>query len=1354
MMHRHMGTPSCPPDDDLSAFNRGELSPAALDAIAAHLESCPRCELVLQEAERAPDAVISALRHLRSQGSAEIAESAGRVQDPPRTPLLPGYEILGELGRGGMGVVYKARQLGLNRVTAVKMVLAGSHAGAEALKRFQAEAQAAAALHHPHIVAVYDVGTQDGCPFYSMEYVAGGTLKERLQGPPQPVRQAARLIETLARAVHYAHERGIVHRDLKPANILLQKEFTTEDTENTEENRGKPGASLPPLSSVFSVSSVVKNCIPKITDFGLAKRLDSGHQTRSGWVVGTPSYMAPEQASGKANRAGRAVDIHALGAILYEMLTGRPPFLAESWETTLARIQAEEPVPPRRLRSNCPRDLETICLKCLEKEPGKRYPLALALADDLARFLAGEPIRARPVGFVERAWRWSRRNPIVAGLTAAVFALLVTVGVVIAVAYLQTSLALKHAREERGLARAAEQGERAERLRNAKLLYAADVALAARVWQSPNGAAQAVQALLTTHLPKPGQEDLREFAWYYQWNLLQNSAVTFHGSPYPVRALAFGPNGQPVILYENLHLWSWEIARGQVPRQVRIFEPFSWNGEMPLDPPANAFALAPDGSTLAVARQDGTVRLLEFATGRVKQILQGHGTPVLHIAFSDQAKVVATISADRTARLWEVSTGRPLHVFEKFDPACGSCAVSSDGAWLAVGNQGNRAGLDVSLYGKDDGAVRLLRGQSSASAIAFSPDDQFLASGSTQGEVLLWDVATGNRVQTPEAHATAVTCLQFSPDGKMLASASQDGLIKLWSVEAARSAQTRKGHTASVTTLAFSADGRALLSGSEDGTAKLWEDLRPAAEPKPKPALLGREEPLPASSPGDYMRPWISSIAISPDGKTLAIVKPGSIELRDVKTGIIYHRLDMIRGRPAAFSPDGSILAIGNQAGEVSLWSVATGRLLHEFPSPTNPAAGLTGSVAALAFSPDGRWLGAGYGGRYWAGLPVHPQIIKIWEVSSYRETATLRGHRDAVNGIAFLPDSQTLVSGSQDGSVRFWRVSDWQQTHGWPVPGAAPDRGVYCLALSPHGEILAAGTAQGSIVLWNMADGEVLSQWRGHASTIQELCFSADGKTLATASRDKTVKIWQVASGRELLTLAGHSNWVFALAFSPDGKTLVSGGTDATYRFWRTLPGPEAAAWRATERAILERTTAFNARGSGLPSVVVAGNLLKNGSFEEGPDPGPWRPLAAASTALPGWTVSHGTVDVPGPVARSAHGKRCLDLNGQGPGSVEQTFATVSGQPYRVTFDLAGHPFGPPITKVRVTAAGHSADFAFDSMGRIFGDLGWVCKSWGFTATAPATTLSFSSLDTPGSCGPFLDNVAVVPIRPNSSTH
>lgn len=301
-------------------------------------------------------------------------------------PKVHGYEIVGELGRGGMGVVYKARQLGLKRLVALKMILAGAHADPKDLARFRVEAEAAARLQHTNIVHVYEVGEQNGLPYFSLELVEGGSLDRKLNRTPLPPREAAQLCEVLARAVHAAHQAGIVHRDLKPANVLL-----TQDGQ------------------------------PKITDFGLAKQLDAEvQQTKSGAIMGTPSYMSPEQAAGKTQVIGPAADIYALGAILYEMLVGAPPFRGTTSLDTILLVLAGDLVPPTRLQPKVPRDLETICLKCLEKEPNRRYASAQDLAEDLRRFQAGETILARPASLPERLWRWCRRNPIAASLLVAV----------------------------------------------------------------------------------------------------------------------------------------------------------------------------------------------------------------------------------------------------------------------------------------------------------------------------------------------------------------------------------------------------------------------------------------------------------------------------------------------------------------------------------------------------------------------------------------------------------------------------------------------------------------------------------------------------------------------------------------------------------------------------------------------------------------------------------------------------------------------------------------------------------------------------------------------------------------------
>jgi serine/threonine protein kinase/tetratricopeptide (TPR) repeat protein len=333
-------------------------------------------------------------------------------------PKVAGYQILGELGRGGMGVVYKARQRGLQRLVALKMILAGAHAGEHQRARFGTEAEAVARLQHPNIVQIYEVGQHEGLPYFSLEFVDGGPLDKRIAGKPQPPREAARLIETLARAMHFAHRQGIVHRDLKPANVLLQRKSEAPNPKSEKET-----------GAVSDFGFRISDFDPKITDFGLAKRLEEGDasRTKSGTIVGTPNYMAPEQARGEVRNVGPHTDLYALGAILYELLTGRPPFQGPDVMDTVLQVTRDEPVPPARLQPNTPRDLETICLKCLQKEPPKRYAACFELAEDLRRFLAGEPIRARPVGPGERLWRWCRRNPKLAGAAATIL-LLVLIG--------------------------------------------------------------------------------------------------------------------------------------------------------------------------------------------------------------------------------------------------------------------------------------------------------------------------------------------------------------------------------------------------------------------------------------------------------------------------------------------------------------------------------------------------------------------------------------------------------------------------------------------------------------------------------------------------------------------------------------------------------------------------------------------------------------------------------------------------------------------------------------------------------------------------------------------------------------
>jgi tetratricopeptide (TPR) repeat protein len=366
---------------------------------------------------------LSALDPAEHAGQDTASLGAGGQPASSSPPPIPGYEILELLGKGGMGVVYKARQTALGRLVALKMILQASHAGPADRLRFHNEAEAVARLQHPNIVQVHEVGDHEGVPYFSLEFCAGGSLDRRLRGTPLPARQAAALVEKLARAAHAAHRANMVHRDLKPANILLVE-----------------GLDVP-----------LERCTPKITDFGLAKRLDATGPTRPGVVVGSPSYMAPEQARGNTGPVGPSADVYALGAILYELLTGRPPFTADTLEGTLYRVVHDEPTPLRRLQPRIPRDLETVCLECLHKDPRKRYPSAEALAEDLRRFGAGEPVMARPAGPVRRLVKWARRRPAAATLAAvtALLSLGILVGGPLLIARLQDVAAQARADADR-----------------------------------------------------------------------------------------------------------------------------------------------------------------------------------------------------------------------------------------------------------------------------------------------------------------------------------------------------------------------------------------------------------------------------------------------------------------------------------------------------------------------------------------------------------------------------------------------------------------------------------------------------------------------------------------------------------------------------------------------------------------------------------------------------------------------------------------------------------------------------------------------------------------------------------------
>jgi serine/threonine protein kinase len=659
---------SCPNTEELTAFNLGRMPDERSDEVARHADTCPLCAAALRELGSQEDELINALRDAATGQTLSSEPAVPAEAQPARVGV---YEIRDVLGRGGMGVVYQAYQGLLNRPVALKMLREGTFADASARARFLAEARAVARLQHPHIVQVYEIGEHQGAqgesyPYFTLELVNGGNLDDYLEDRPVEPQQAARWTESLARALQYAHEQGIVHRDLKPANILLQK----------------------------SASGAATELVPKLTDFGIAKWLaGSEMHTRTGMVLGTPEYMAPEQATGSC-AVSPAMDIYALGAALYQMLTGRPPFRGLEPLHTLTLAVSTEPVPPRRLQPSVPRDLETICLKCLQKDPAGRYATAGQLADDLGRFGSGEPVLARPVPVWGRAWRWARRRPALA-------ALIVLAGLVVLVGLPGTTVLWLRADRERAAKEVALDQANADRLHLEDEAYAAHLALAAGALEA-NDVLAAGDELGHCLLPE-GRRDLRGWEWYYLLRQCQTDVLPglAHPEPHSVaHAVGFLPDSRRLFSAGGLVLGLTHDGRGADanPGQLKI-----WDGRAGSllnefeDHRGSVFAAAvsPDGRWLASAGADGTVVLRDAAT-------------------------------------LEVVPGPP-----PAKPGWGALAFAPNSRWLAVAR-----GAELLVW---DVAARRpkLRLPTTESRLAFSSDSRRLAVTRPPDVLTLWDVETG-----------------------------------------------------------------------------------------------------------------------------------------------------------------------------------------------------------------------------------------------------------------------------------------------------------------------------------------------------------------------------------------------------------------------------------------------------------------------------------------------------------------------------------------------------------------------------------------------------------------------------------
>jgi WD40 repeat protein len=1015
-------------------------------------------------------------------------------------PQVPGYAIEGELGVGGMGVVFRARQVSLNRLVALKMIRSGAWAAGEEVQRFRNEAEAAAGLDHPNIVAVHEVGSVQGQLYYTMRLVEGHSLAQHLARFRDEPRRAALLMATVARAVHHAHQRGVLHRDLKPSNILVD------------------GAGQ-----------------PHVTDFGLAKRVAGDMSlTQTGALVGTPGYMAPEQTGGGRGPVSVACDVYSLGAVLYALLAGRAPFRGEHVLEVLEQTRSREPDSLSGQNGRVDRDLETITRKCLEKDPSRRYPSAQALAEDLERWLDGKPIEARRPTRTRRLWMWSRRHPSLALLSAAVAVLVPLLIATLATAVVIVGGERDDAREQRERMREQRERMREQRERTRENLYAADMGLAYRAWLQGDMAQLA--RLLDEWQPQPEASDLRDFAWRFLDSLRRGQTRTppaqeqaHKGAIY---RMAFSPDGRT-------------LASASKDGTVRL----KTTGGRPIlllghTAEVNWVAFDREGSRLATASDDGTARVWDAASG--KQLLcvtvPEQGQEVVAAEFTTDGRALLTgdgplevgKGGDGHVRLWQLpsgapSPGRPLTTVSS---RIEGLAVAPDGTRVAsVTKDGRLVVRDTVAHG---GASERFVAPGEVSCVAYAPDGRSLVVGDRHGNVRLFRASDGaQEALYVFEEGGGVEAVAFAPDRRTLAACGRAGRVRLWDLRSGIPRRKLDCKGVRLWCLTFSPDGRTLLAGGDDGAIRSW-DLSQSPVPQYLPAPAGD----------------VCALAFASDGATLAVATcmglvsfwdPASLSERP-GLGRLEHRS---RGSYwLEFAADGKALGVLTHY-DLCLWDPVGPPQLAQRPH---------GGPRLIARREVEKGSGMGLCRR-----PGHPewtiwrkdQPLLRWDAATGQDLPT--GVEGEPCGSAAWSADGTTLAVNQIKRVRLLRPGT-RETIDLPADKCFP------IASSPEGATVATGHNDGIIRLWDATAGGLRRELAGHRMRVAGLAFSPGGRVLASGGWDGTVRLWHLASGREHFTLPAQlGGSVNALAFAPGGSLLAAAYLNGRDRegvaLWRATP-------------------------------------------------------------------------------------------------------------------------------------------------------------------------------------------------------
>ncbi|MEX2111732.1 MAG: protein kinase [Pirellulales bacterium] len=980
------------------------------------------------------------------------------------------FEILETLGVGGFGIVYRAWDPLTQREVALKVPRPEALASAEMQRRFEQEARAVAKLDHPNIVPVLEAGTDGQVPYIASVYYHGVTLAAWLKEQTRPIspRSAAELIARLADALNHAHLRGVLHRDIKPSNVLLVPADV---------------ATSPTMLARLPLADYV----PKVTDFGLAKLAEGDNdQTRTGIMLGTLLYMSPEQAEGRVRDIAEPSDVYSLGAVLYELLTRRPPLCGDNDRGTLHQILMQEPVPPRREAAAIPRDLDAICLKCLEKQPSARYATARELAGDLDRFLSGQPTKVRPLGPVRRLTRWARRRPVVAALATMLCAALLTI---LGGSFVYNNR-LRHSLAEASAQRAvAEQAVEDTKL----TLYAADMQRAQQAWRHHHIAQ--VAAFLAAHDPKPGEQDRREFSWYYLRGLCNQELAVLEGHEGDVFSVAASPDG---------NLW----ASGGKDATVRLWDAATRKSVAVLrghSDEVTEVVFSPSGELLASASEDGTIRMWTINGDGEPRTIAAHTDHVLCLAFSPDGKLLASGGRDNAVRVWNASTLALFAELKRREERITGVAFSHSGKVLVAvdADDAMHAWNTEDWQFKDDWVVF----KEQHFALASSPREDLIACAGRHRTVPLRTVEGELPSESgvlPEGHLEWIQALAFSPIERVIASADKAGVIQLWNIDTQQK-HVVLGHLDQVWSLAWSPDGKVLASGGGNGLIRLWDSsTRPDASAVYP--LLPRK---------------VQKVGYSSDGKLLvASTEESSTTWFDVERREVLETSD--RGHDLF-----DTLTLSRHGGFIATYvanrGIGVAGLQGEEPSFIANQAGFQPDHAA-ALSCDGRRLAWDNGA----------QSVTISDKDS-NEQATFDCD-SSIKSMTFSPDSVHLAIAAERGLL-VWNCSTRKLSLELPM--------AHSVVFSPDGSLLVAQRGA-DLCIYDASTGQLQQRFVNRPIRLRRMALSPDNETLAIVSgTDNHVTLLDVRSGQELLNLQVEARELCDVIFSPQGDRLAVGGAD-----------------------------------------------------------------------------------------------------------------------------------------------------------------------------------------------------------------